>query len=142
VRFLLCFATLLLLLVFASSAWAQDLGPERPNAQGQAPSSVQATDAFPTDGSWSNWLIQDGANHLDPTNWFEEKPILNADGITTDHLTLVTSMGGDVVVRAITVNAAGVPSEPSVKYKTVQSIPGTPNLVSDTAQASGMGEVV
>jgi hypothetical protein len=129
----------------ASSVNAQDIGPVRPDVQLQSPTSMQATGDFISDGSWSNWLIQDGADHLDAANWFAEQPITDPSGITTDHLVIVTSTGGNVVVRGITVNAADVPSEPSANKKTVLSIPGGPTLLSDSTEAEealGTEEVV
>lgn len=129
------------LALFATTANAQDIGPVRPDVQLQSPTSMQATGTFIFDGSWSNWLIQDGADHLDPNNWFAEKPITDASGITIDHLIIVTSTGGNVVVRGITVNAADIPSEPSANKKTVLSIPAGPSLLSDSATASGMADL-
>ena len=131
--------------MFATTAMAQDIGPVRPDVTLQSPTSMQAQGTFIFDGSWSNWLIQDGANHLDPATWFAEKPITDGTGITIDHIVLVTSTGGNVVVRGITVNAAGVPSEPSANTKTVLSIPFGPSLLSDSTEAqeaSGMEDVV
>lgn len=119
----------------ATAAQAQDIGPVRPDVQLQSPTSMQAQGTFISDGSWSNWLIQDGADHLDPTNWFAEKPITDASGITIDHIVIVTSTGGNVVVRGITVNAADIPSEPSANRKTVLSIPAGPGLLSDSTEA-------
>lgn len=119
---------------FAAPAFAQDIGPVRPDVQLQSPTSMQATGTFISDGSWTNCLILDGADHLDPATHFECKPITDGGGITIDHLVIVTSTGGNVVVRGITVNAAGVMSEPSANTKTVLSIPFGPSLLSDSAE--------
>ena len=120
---------------FAMDASAQDIGPVRPDVTLQSPTSMQAQGTFIFDGSWSNWLIQDGADHLDPSTWFAEQPITDASGVTIDHIVIVTSTGGNVVVRGITVNAANVPSEPSSNTKTVLSIPFGPSLLSDSTEA-------
>ena len=127
--------TLLAIAFYATAAAAQDIGPVRPDVQLQSPTSMQAQGTFISDGSWSNWLIQDGADHLDATNWFAEQPITDASGITIDHIVIVTSTGGNVVVRGITVNAASIPSEPSANRKTVLSIPAGPGLLSDSTEA-------
>lgn len=130
--------TLLLAIVFAfvaTVANAQDVGPVRPDVQLQSPTSMQAQGTFISDGSWTQCLILDGADHLDPSTHFECKPITDANGITIDHLVIVTSTGGNVVVRGITVNAAGVMSEPSANTKTVLSIPFGPSLLSDSTEA-------
>ncbi len=130
--------TLLLAIVFAfiaTAANAQDVGPVRPDVQLQSPTSMQAQGTFISDGSWTQCLILDGADHLDPSTHFECRPITDASGITIDHLVIVTSTGGNVVVRGITVNAAGVMSEPSANTKTVLSIPFGPSLLSDSTEA-------
>ena len=127
--------------LFATVASAQDIGPVRPDVQLQSPTSMQAQGDFIFDGSWQACLIVDGADHLDASTWFECKPITDASGVTIDHLVIVTSTGGNVVVRGITVNAALVPSEPSANRKTVLSIPAGPNLLSDSAASSGMADV-
>lgn len=132
----------LLSMWMALPASAQDIGPVRPDVTLQSPTSMQAQGGFIFDGSWSNWLIQDGADHLDASTWFAEKPITDATGITIDHIVLVTSTGGNVVVRGITVNAAGIPSEPSSNTKTVLSIPFGPSLLSDSAEAQEAAAVV
>ena len=119
----------------ALPASAQDIGPVRPDVQLQSPTSMQALGTFISDGSWQNCLILDGADHLNPASWFECKPLTEASGITSDHLVIVTSTGGDVVVRGIVVNAALVPSEPSANKKTVQSIPAGGTLLSDSTEA-------
>ncbi len=124
---------LLLAIAFAlvaSVASAQDIGPVRPDVSLQSPTSMQAQGTFLFDGSWTGCLIFDGADHLNAANHFECKPITLATGITSDHLVIVTADGGDVVVRGLTVNAAGTPSEPSPNTKTVLSIPFAPNLLS------------
>ncbi len=125
----------LLSMWMALPASAQDIGPVRPDVQLQSPTSMQAQGTFIFDGSWTGCLILDGADHLNPANHFECKPITDASGITIDHLIVVTSTGGNVVVRGITVNAAGVPSEPSANTKTVLSIPFGPSLLSDSTEA-------
>lgn len=130
--------TLLLAIVFALAttvANAQDIGPVRPDVTLQSPTSMQAQGTFISDGSWSQCLILDGADHLDPSTHFECKPLTDAAGITVDHLVIVTSTGGNVTVRGITVNAAGVMSEPSANSKTVLSIPFGPSLLSDSTEA-------
>ena len=139
---------LLIALAFAlvaTTASAQDVGPVRPDVSLQSPTSMQAQGTFISDGSWNACLILDGSDHLDQANHFECKPITDATGITTDHLVLVTSTGGNVVVRGVTVNAAGVPSEPSANFKTVLSIPFGPSLLSDSTEAQealGVEDVV
>ena len=125
----------LALVVLATAANAQDIGPVRPDVTLQSPTSMQAQGTFISDGSWSQCLILDGADHLDPSTHFECKPITDASGITIDHLVIVTSTGGNVTVRGITVNAAGVMSEPSANTKTVLSIPFGPSLLSDSTEA-------
>ncbi len=132
------------LVLFASSAAAQDIGPVRPDVTLQSPTSMQAQGTFVFDGSWDNCLLLDGDDHLVAANRFECKPITDAVGITVAHLVIVTSTGGNVVVRGVTVNAAGVPSEPSANTKTVLSIPFGPSLLSDSTegQATGMEDVV
>ena len=133
------------LATFATTAVAQDIGPVRPDVTLQSPTSMQAQGTFISDGSWTNCLIIDGSDHLDAANHFECKPLSDAGGITIDHLVIVTSTGGNVSVRGITVNAAGVPSEPSANRKTVLSIPFGPSLLSDSTEAqeaSGMEDVV
>ena len=132
------------LALLATTANAQDIGPVRPDVTLQSPTSMQAQGDFIFDGSWTACLILDGADHLNAANHFECKPITDASGITTDHLVIVTSTGGNVVVRGITVNAAGVMSEPSVNTKTVLSIPFGPSLLSDSTEAqapTGMEDV-
>ena len=129
---------LLLAIIFAfvaTLANAQDIGPVRPDVTLQSPTSMQAQGTFISDGSWTQCLILDGADHLDPSTHFECKPITDASGITIDHLVIVTSTGGNVTVRGITVNAAGVMSEPSANTKTVLSIPFGPSLLSDSTEA-------
>ena len=131
--------------LFATAASAQDIGPVRPDVTLQSPTSMQAQGTFISDGSWSQCLILDGADHLDPSTHFECKPLTDASGITVDHLVIVTSTGGNVRVRGITVNAAGVMSEPSANAKTVLSIPFGPSLLSDSTEAqeaTGMEDVV
>jgi len=123
------------LLLVASVANAQDIGPVRPDVTLQSPTSMQAQGTFIFDGTWTNCLIIDGADHLDPANHFECKPISDGGGITVDHLVIVTATGGNVSVRGVTVNAAGVPSEPSANRKTVLSIPFGPSLLSDSTEA-------
>ena len=123
------------LALFAAPAFAQDIGPVRPDVTLQSPTSMQAQGTFISDGTWSQCLILDGADHLDPSTHFECKPITDASGITIDHLVIVTSTGGNVTVRGITVNAAGVMSEPSANSKTVLSIPFGPSLLSDSTEA-------
>ena len=125
----------LALVVLATAANAQDIGPVRPDVTLQSPTSMQAQGTFISDGSWTSCLILDGADHLDAANHFECKPITDATGITVDHLVIVTSTGGNVVVRGVTVNAAGIVSEPSANRKTVLSIPFGPSLLSDTTEA-------
>ncbi len=120
---------------FAMDAFAQDIGPVRPDVQLQSPTSMQAQGTFVSDGSWSNCLVIDGTDHLVAANRFECKPITDTGGITIDHLVVVTSTGGNVVVRGVTVNAAGIPSEPSANTKTVLSIPFGPELLSDSTEA-------
>ena len=129
--------TLLLAIVFAfvaTIANAQDIGPVRPDVTLQSPTSMQAQGTFVSDGSWTQCLILDGADHLDPSTHFECKPLTDAAGITVDHLVIVTSTGGNVTVRGITVNATGVMSEPSANSKTVLSIPFGPSLLSDSTE--------
>lgn len=123
------------LVLFASSAAAQDIGPVRPDVQLQSPTRMQALGTFIFDGSWDNCLLIDGDDHLDAANLFECKPITDAVGITIDHLVIVTSTGGNVRVRGVTVNADGIPSEPSANTKTVLSIPFGPSLLSDSTEA-------
>jgi hypothetical protein len=122
--------------LFATAASAQDIGPVRPDVTLQSPTSMQAQGTFISDGSWSNCLILDGADHLDASTHFECLPITLATGITVDHLVIVTSTGGNVVVRGVTVNATGVMSEPSANTKTVLSIPFGPSLLSDSIEAT------
>jgi hypothetical protein len=122
-------------LVATSSALAQDIGPVRPDVTLQSPTSMQALGTFVFDGTWDNCLLIDGDDHLVAANRFECKPITDAVGITIDHLVIVTSTGGNVVVRGVTVNAAGIPSEPSANTKTVLSIPFGPSLLSDSTEA-------
>ena len=119
------------LALVASVASAQDIGPVRPDVSLQSPTEMQAQGTFVSDGSWTQCLIVDGADHLNAASHFECKPITLATGITSDHLVIVTSDGGDVVVRGVTVNASGTVSEPSSNKKTVLSIPFAPNLLSD-----------
>ncbi len=139
---------LLIALAFAlvaTMANAQDIGPVRPDVTLQSPTSMQAQGTFIFDGSWDNCLLIDGDDHLVAVNRFECKPITDAAGITVAHLVIVTSTGGNVVVRGVTVNAAGVPSEPSANTKTVLSIPFGPSLLSDSTEAqeaTGMEDVV
>ncbi len=123
------------LVLFASSASAQDIGPVRPDVTLQSPTRMQALGTFIFDGSWDNCLLIDGDDHLVAANLFECKPITDAVGITIDHLVVVTSTGGNVRVRGVTVNAAGIPSEPSANTKTVLSIPFGPSLLSDSTEA-------
>lgn len=118
-------------------AQAQDIGPVRPDVQLQSAGRMQAVGTFVSDGSWQNCYILDGAGHLDSTNWFACKAITDVGGITLDHLVIVTPTGGNVAVRGITVNASGVPSEPSSMTKTVLSIPFGPALLSDSAAVAG-----
>lgn len=127
--------------MFATTAMAQDIGPVRPDVTLQSPTSMQALGTFISDGSWTQCLIIDGTDHLNAANHFECKPITDAGGITVDHLVIVTSTGGNVAVRGITVNAAGIPSEPSANMKTVLSIPFGPAILSDSSTSSGMEEV-
>lgn len=121
--------------LFASSAVAQDIGPVRPDVTLQSPTRMQALGTFVFDGSWDNCLLIDGDDHLVAANRFECKPITDAVGITIDHLVIVTSTGGNVRVRGVTVNADGIPSEPSANTKTVLSIPFGPSLLSDSTEA-------
>ena len=123
------------LVLLAATANAQDIGPVRPDVQLQSPTSMQALGTFISDGTWQACLIFDGSDHLDPLNWFECKPITETSGITTDHLVIVSSTGGNVVVRGIVVNAANVPSEPSANKKTVLSIPAGGTILSDSTEA-------
>lgn len=139
---------LLIALAFAlvaTTANAQDIGPVRPDAVLQSPTSMQATGPFVFDGTWTNCLILDGGDPTDASQLFECKPITDSVGVTLDHLVIVTPTGGDVVVRGVTVNAAGLASAPSLNKKTVQSIPFGPNLLSDSTEAqeaTGMEDVV
>lgn len=121
--------------LMAGAASAQDIGPVRPDVTLQSPTSMQAQGTFISDGSWTNCLILDGADHLDASTHFECKALNDPGGITIDHIVVVTSTGGNVSVRGITVNAAGVPSEPSANRKTVLSIPFGPSLLSDSTEA-------
>ena len=125
-------------LLLAGAASAQDIGPVRPTA-GASPTQIQADPTSLTDGTWTQCLILDGADFLDPVQRFDCQP-LDADGIT-DHVILVTPTGGDVVVRAVTVSATGVPSDPSANRKTVSSVPFSPSLVSDSAQVAGTEDI-
>ncbi len=127
----------------AGAAAAQDIGPVRPDAVLQSAGDIQATDSFLSDGSWENCYILDGTDPTVVANRFECKPIGDPSGITVAHLVIVTPTGGDVVVRGVTVNAAGLVSAPSINKKTVQSIPFGPNLLSDSTegQATGMADV-
>ncbi len=131
--------------LFAATVNAQDIGPVRPDAVLQSAGDIQATDAFVSDGSWENCYILDGTDPTVVANRFECKPIGDPSGITVAHLVIVTPTGGDVVVRGVTVNAAGLVSAPSINKKTVQSIPFGPNLLSDSTEAqapTGMEGVV
>ena len=140
--------TLLLAIVFAmfaTTAMAQDIGPVRPDAVLQSAGDIQATSSFVSDGTWENCYILDGDDPTVVANRFECKPIGDPSGITVAHLVIVTPTGGDVAVRGVTVNAAGLVSAPSINKKTVQSIPFGPNLLSDSTEAqeaSGMEDVV
>lgn len=128
-------SVLAMLLVLAPSAFAQDIGPVRPDVTLQSPTSMQAQGTFISDGTWDNCLLIDGDDHLVAANRFECRPITLVSGITIDHLVIVTSTGGNVVVRGVTVNAGGIPSEPSSNTKTVLSIPFGPSLLSDSIEA-------
>ena len=132
------------LAMLATTANAQDIGPVRPDAVLQSAGDIQATSSFVSDGSWTNCYILDGDDPTIAANRFECKPIGDPTGITVAHLVIVTPTGGDVVVRGVTVNAAGLVSAPSLNKKTVQSIPFGPNLLSDSTegQATGMAGVV
>ena len=128
------------LALLATTANAQDIGPVRPDAVLQSAGDIGATSSFVSDGSWTNCYILDGDDPTVAANRFECKPIGDPSGITVAHLVIVTPTGGDVVVRGVTVNAAGLVSAPSLNKKTVQSIPFGPNLLSDSTegQATGM----
>ena len=122
---------------FAMDSFAQDIGPVRPDAVLQSAGDIQATTSFVSDGTWENCYILDGDDPTVVANRFECKPIGDPSGITVAHLVIVTPTGGDVVVRGVTVNAAGLVSAPSINKKTVQSIPFGPNLLSDSTEAQG-----
>lgn len=129
---------LLALLLFPATVAAQDIGPVRPTA-GASPTEVLNTD--PNAGAgWFHCLLIDGMDFLDPANHFDCQAHDAVDNIT-DHTVIVVAGGGNVVVRAVTVNAAGIISEPSVNKKTVQDVPIGPTFVSDSAEVAGTEDI-
>lgn len=127
------------LVLLASSAYADDIGPVRPSA-GAEPASAQATDPNAGPG-WTQCLILDGDDVTVPANLFDCQPI-SSPGEVSAHTILVTNSDPPVVwVRAVTVNASGVASNPSEDRKGVENVPWAPTI-SDAALESGTEDLV
>ncbi len=129
----------LALAMFATTASADDIGPVRPSA-GAEPASVLGTDPNAGPG-WTHCLILDGDDVTNPANWLDCQPI-SGPGEVSAHTILVTNTDPPVVwVRAITVNASGVASNPSEDRKGVENVPWAPGI-SDAALDPGTEDLV
>ncbi len=127
------------LVLLASSAYADDIGPVRPSA-GAEPASAEATDPNVAAG-WTQCLIRDGDDVTVPANRFDCKSI-TTPGEISPHTILVSNSDPPIVwVRAVTCNASDVCSNASADRKGVENVPWAPNI-SDSALDPGTEDLV
>ncbi len=116
------FTLALLALLVPGLAFAQADIIERPTTA-ISPSRAQAS-ASPN--ITSTCLIFCGDDHLDVATHFDCQTA--GPDVITDHTITVTNGSGNVCVRAVSLNNAGVMSEPSVNSKTVLDVPFAPAI--------------
>lgn len=74
----------------------------------------------------STCLVLCGDDHLDVATHFDCQS--GGPDLITDHTITVSNGAGNVCVRAVSLNDAGVMSEPSVNSKTVLDVPFAPAI--------------
>ena len=77
---------------------------------------------------WQNCLVFDTVDFTLSRNWFRCQPC--GAGDITRHIQDVSTVNGDLVLRAVTVNPSGVASNPSANMKTVVDVPLGPDILS------------
>ncbi len=119
----------LVFLVAPSLGWGQAPDyKDRILEGGTSDTQVQTDAANAFDVSWQNCIIEDGLDHLNSVNWLFCGPIGDVGGLTVHAVGVLT--GRHIVVRAITVDDLGIPSEPSAQSKRIQIMPFRPNMLS------------